>query len=423
MEDKKKNVTVLVLGDVGRSPRMQYHCLSLAKHGANVSLVGFTGKECCDELEQNKQITKYLVNGSIFKNWPRYLFPIYAPLKVLYQMLMMLYILLFVVPKPNYYLVQNPPSIPTLFLVYFLCLIQKSKFIIDWHNLGYTILGLSMGENNIMTKIYKYIERTFGQKSNGNLCVTKAMKKWLKEEWNIEASVLYDKPPSFFHKCGLQEKEEFYSKLATRINPHYEIDSSIQDDGSKPFILVSSTSWTPDEDFSILLTALISLDLRLCDQCYKDRKCYKVLCIVTGMGPLQNYYETQFKELHLKCVSIQTMWFTYSDYISMLGSSDLGVCLHTSSSGLDLPMKVVDMFGSQLPVCAKSFSALPELVQNNKNGYVFNTPTELTNQIYDAILDYYGTKQTLSSLSNGTLDFLKVRWDQNWDTNASVLFD
>lgn len=36
-------VQVLVLGDIGRSPRMQYHALSIAKHGGAVDLIGYNG--------------------------------------------------------------------------------------------------------------------------------------------------------------------------------------------------------------------------------------------------------------------------------------------------------------------------------------------------------------------------------------------
>lgn len=39
-----KNVCIVVLGDVGRSPRMQNHTLSCVKAGLNVHLVGFGGK-------------------------------------------------------------------------------------------------------------------------------------------------------------------------------------------------------------------------------------------------------------------------------------------------------------------------------------------------------------------------------------------
>jgi hypothetical protein len=37
------SVHVLVLGDIGRSPRMTYHALSIAKHGGKVNLIGYLG--------------------------------------------------------------------------------------------------------------------------------------------------------------------------------------------------------------------------------------------------------------------------------------------------------------------------------------------------------------------------------------------
>ncbi len=41
--EPKISVQVLVLGDIGRSPRMQYHAQSIAKHGGRVEVVGYQG--------------------------------------------------------------------------------------------------------------------------------------------------------------------------------------------------------------------------------------------------------------------------------------------------------------------------------------------------------------------------------------------
>ena len=41
--EPKISVQVLVLGDIGRSPRMQYHAMSIAKHGGRVDIIGYQG--------------------------------------------------------------------------------------------------------------------------------------------------------------------------------------------------------------------------------------------------------------------------------------------------------------------------------------------------------------------------------------------
>lgn len=38
------SVTIVVLGDIGHSPRMQYHAQSIAKHGGRVNIVGYLGE-------------------------------------------------------------------------------------------------------------------------------------------------------------------------------------------------------------------------------------------------------------------------------------------------------------------------------------------------------------------------------------------
>ncbi|MBE7179636.1 MAG: hypothetical protein INR71_00215 [Terriglobus roseus] len=40
----QKSVQIVVLGDIGRSPRMQYHAVSFAKHGGRVDLIGYLGR-------------------------------------------------------------------------------------------------------------------------------------------------------------------------------------------------------------------------------------------------------------------------------------------------------------------------------------------------------------------------------------------
>lgn len=106
-------------------------------------------------------------------------------LKVLWNTISLLY-LLFVHGRFQVLLVQNPPAIPTLFVCWLYCKVWRAKFIIDWHNYGYTILSLSVGPSHFLVKLSRIIEKYFGQLAELNLCVTKAMKEDLKIRWNIK---------------------------------------------------------------------------------------------------------------------------------------------------------------------------------------------------------------------------------------------
>lgn len=49
---KDDHIQIVVVGDIGRSPRMQYHAISVAKHGRNVDLVGYKGEASLGKHEQ-----------------------------------------------------------------------------------------------------------------------------------------------------------------------------------------------------------------------------------------------------------------------------------------------------------------------------------------------------------------------------------
>lgn len=153
-------------------------------------------------------------------------------------------------------------------------------------------------------------------------------------------------PDSFdaFKDTGVQEVTAFTMRTA---------DGEVKYRPNRPAMLLSSTSWTPDEDFSMLVSALDIYEKKS----LKEPQHYPwLICIITGKGPLKEHYKNVIQRKQWQKVSVVTPWLENEDYPKLLACADLGVCLHYSSSGLDLPMKVVDMFGSGLPVCAMRFN-------------------------------------------------------------------
>lgn len=58
----RKSVFVIVLGDVGRSPRMNYHALSLVKLGYKVTIIGYEESKHMHEIQSNPNILIFPLN-------------------------------------------------------------------------------------------------------------------------------------------------------------------------------------------------------------------------------------------------------------------------------------------------------------------------------------------------------------------------
>ena len=506
------HIVVVVLGDVGRSPRMQYHTRSLLEQGYYVSLVGYDGEDLIPDLQQSQshqqnqnETAQQRLNVVRFTPYcpPTWLkqyklrgkipigLPIYLIIRLFGLLFGLIYALWFrvpvrksisgdnaMMPPVQCILVQNPPSIPLLLISYIYCIthsrmvkiqttpttrtteqkkfhIVRPGFIIDWHNLGYTMFDTP--PNHPITKIAKLYEQFLAPLSDGNLCVTHAMKDYLIKEFyirNEKLKVLYDRPPEFFHCTSLEKKHDLMMKLRNemevscpkmkemRLECSHESDDveectlftkSFVRNGTKvihpqenqPILLISSTSWTPDEDFSILLDALVELDSNIVRMMKEidGKNSPHFVVIVTGKGPQKEMYKAKINQLKLTNISIITMWLEAEDYPILLGCADMGISLHLSTSNLDLPMKIYDFFGCEVPVCAVGFPCLDELVKDDENGRIFTSSTELSSQLCNLCCgkerDQEDDCKLVGDLSRYRRNIRDIsRWRENWILNA-----
>lgn len=345
------------------------------------------------------------------------LFPVIAPLKVLWQVRSLYRALCYRTQPARWMLVQNPPSIPTLAVTSLVCFVRNTQLVIDWHNFGYSILALKLGDSHPLVKISALYERVFAKAAKHHFTVTHAMARVLKDSYGVTAQALHDRPGPMFRPIDSQERRIFLSRLAETAQYAKDLTASTRTPWK---LIVSSTSWTADEDFSILLDALCTYSA----QVTAKPNLPNILAIITGKGPQKEHYLAKIRALNqekkLLNVVIQTAWLTSEDYATLLAAADLGVSLHTSSSGVDLPMKVVDMFGAGLPVVGwGKFEAWPELVKEDINGKGFESSQQLAEQLLGLFGDKAGLLETLKK---GAVEESKNRWDAEWDRVGGKLF-
>eukprot|EP01125_Pyxidicula_operculata_P022497 TRINITY_DN921_c2_g1_i3.p1 TRINITY_DN921_c2_g1~~TRINITY_DN921_c2_g1_i3.p1 ORF type:complete len:325 (+),score=74.82 TRINITY_DN921_c2_g1_i3:409-1383(+) len=275
-------------------------------------------------------------------------------------------------------------------------------------------------------------KKIFGRGANANFCVSEMMQKDLKDNWGINATVLYDRPPEFFKPATLNNKHKLFNKYpfgrktlssnsttaaaaATTETAFTKVDNNknvslVRD---RPVLIVSSTSWTKDENFDLLLDALTLLD--------KQQNLPPIRVVVTGKGDMKSHYQQIIDKKNLKNIKIYTEFLPFEDYATLIGSADIGVCLHQSSSGVDLPMKVVDMYGCGLPVCAIDYPAISELVEKDKTGLIFKDSKELCKQL-KYLIEGHPESRRLQEMRENIKKYQNVGWTSLWEKKALKTF-
>lgn len=345
---------------------------------------------------------------------------------------------------------------------------RRTKLIIDWHNLGYSILSLKLdkkpeqpaepessilngqkaagneggdgeddyeisdtqdpllGKHHLFVRFYKWYEGFFGNHAYCHFTVTIRMAKVIRRRFKMSARrilPLYDRPALDFHPLTPEESDSVIKAHSAK----GDIFEDWQKNGEEK-VVITSTSYTPDEDIYMLLNAVEkydqykSVELKQANGASKLNQLPNLRVIITGKGPMLPEIKQHIADTlapKLQHVRIYTAWLSTDDYPLVLGVADIGVSLHMSSSGVDLPMKAVDMFGCGVPVISVLYPALPELVKDKKNGlYIKNE-----NDLFKALRTVFSSNKALyQTIKQGAIRESRNKWDHEWNKKVGPLF-
>jgi len=393
---------------------MLYHARALAAAGVEVDLVGFEGTSLPKSVAQDPRIAVHRLNPATLRLKGTFRGPTYA-VAGLFDAMRLSYRLWRVLRglrRPELVLVQNPPAFPTLAVTWFSLRRRGVRFVIDWHNLGFSQLQLKLGRWHPAVRLARWFERRDARRVEGNLCVSRGLAAFLQSRFGVEnARVLYDRPASAFSPIDRADRERYRQALFTRLGVH----------GSTVGFIVCPTSWTEDEDFDLIIDAVPRLEQRIrgWEAAAPGRRFADMVILVTGDGARRAEFERRFAGLPARRVQLRARWLEPEDYPRVVGSADLGLCLHRSSSGLDIPMKVADLFGAGVPVCALDYGAcLAERVRHGDNGLLFSKADQLASMIFDLFETFPADQAPLDRLRNGARKSARPTWEEGWTREA-----
>jgi beta-1,4-mannosyltransferase len=351
-------------------------------------LIGYRGRQF--EIPAGVRVLGLDGGRSAPRNAAGLRFAIYAGLRMSRLFIALFRVLLR--EKPRAILVQNPPSFPTLTAAALAAKWTGAGVTVDWHNYGFSLLGLRLGATHWLVRLARWYEFRAGRSAVSHLCVSRAMRENLMRDAGIRAEVLYDRPVGDARAAPGAERIERAG--TTR---------------SRGFVAVCPAGWTADEDMELLLDALESMP-PMPDQ--------SITVYATGEGVKRKELGPRLGALRLKGILADTGYLPEAEYWDLVRRADLGLSLHRSSSGLDLAMKVVDLFSAGVPVCALDYGgSIREQIEDGVTGFLFHTAQELAALLTRLASD----PDALDGMRSAIHERWPVSWSAEWKRIALPL--
>jgi beta-1,4-mannosyltransferase len=320
------------------------------------------------------------------------------------QALWLVWMFVVVLRKPDVILVQNPPAVPTLLVTLAAARLRGARLVLDWHNLAWAVLALGVGARHPVVSLARWYEGVLGRRADAHLCVSDALRTELARWGMAPVTIVRDRPAERFAPLD----------AATRRATRARLLDSLGLGGREPAVIVSPTSWTRDEDFDLLLEAVQHGERLVADRPFPD-----VLVLLTGRGARRADFEARATTLPGRRFHVRTAWLEPDDYPRVLAAADLGLCLHRSASRLDLPMKIADMHGAGLPVCALDYGpCLDEMLRHDDTGLRFADAEALAHQWLALLATFPGATAELDRLRANVGRARGVSWRQGWEAEA-----
>jgi beta-1,4-mannosyltransferase len=406
------HVTVVVMGDLSRSPRILHHVESLLASGAAVDVICQLESPLPHALAGAPHLRLFAAPAPARwrRRLPRPLFIAYTALRLTGQAVWLLATLLRSVRPGGWVLVQNPPGIPVLWLSWATTRLRRAHWMVDWHNLGYSLLGIALGHDHALVRWARRHELYWGASADRHLCVSKTMAAWLQERGIDPIQVFQDHADPRFQPIAEMARRAAVAAVRSAL-PVDLADLLTCGQRQRPGILVSASSWSADEDLPLLLDALCRCDATL-DGRGKDPA---LVVLLTGKGPGRAAFEQRLAQTRLVHVAIRLLWLPHDAYPTVLALADLGVSLHRSSSGLDIPMKVIDMLAAGLPVCALDYGApLLEVLDPGVDSLLFQDAAGLAQRLSALFAPDGKPSPALVALRQAVLARRRPNWHEAW---------